>query len=787
MANSKTVTVKGIDVKWMSVIEAKFPGYCDDTGEAIKPGDMIAFKHKSKVSDWLAQRIWGRDERGNLKKYHLQVLLHDVEIPDHKPNEYQKALFDAFFTSGDNLICPALAGCTKTSSMVWIAKICWEKGWTKVRKFLYLAFNKTIEEELSEELRGTGVPARTTHSYGYSLLKRDGIVTNNCKPKNGTVIRGNFIKAIIAHEGWDYSEGSIKAARKTAYYRQMRGAVCELAGYIKNWAILPFRDNFTGEQVKGADKLVRKGFTNAQVRQIDELIDRYNVTWNPPVDNDESEYVCTREDVVNFTIGAVLCSIPASGQMLAEIDFDDMLYLPLVLNLKHEKYDCIFTDETQDFCAAQIEMFRRMLALGGRGVVVGDENQAIYGFRGADSEAWNSVTAMIKATGKPFRICMLPLNYRCDQIVIKGAQSLVPLIQGASKARGTWGELSLEQALERANNNGTDVQLNDGIDGAPRSLPTDKSKPTTFAFIGRINSVLFSTFYMLFKQGKKCHIKGYDHIGRPVISLIEELCGEADDPHHTARITDETEGGDVVNPGLLTRLDTYLEIQAERFQNEESEAALEQCHQRVDCVKVIIDNVKTDAVADVLAEIKRMFSGDDDPNSIAICSGHRCKGLEWDVVFVLRPDLFPFPKTTGEEQLRQEMNLLYVVWTRAKKRIYNVVTWPRRDDPKGKHGLLMDHTKPDIEGYERYQPMSAPPRYESEYGDRQVSLKTLTPKALQAEMETQALMAEMEGGDGYGLSPEDIQTEQAMCNSMAEADRRWESNSSGFVDDGKPF
>lgn len=759
VGSSMTVTVKGIEVKWCKVMLAKYKSFCDATGQPINPGDKIAFKHRDQVTEWLAERLWGRDKDGNLKRYHLQVLLVDVQLPTHKPNEYQQALFDTFFSCGDNIICPALAGCTKTSSEVWICKLAWEKGWTKVRKFLALAFNKTIEEELTVELRGTGVPARTTHSYGFSLLRRDNVVSKGCKPKNNTVIRNHFIAAICDFKEWEHNPASFKQARKTDHYRQMASAVIELAGYIKNWAILPKFQNG------------RYSFTAEQYQKIGDLFDQYGVTVMPP-QTEKPEYICTKQDVVRFAASAVLRSIPSPGQLLTEIDFDDMLYLPLALDLEQEKFDCVLTDETQDFCAAQIEMIRRIMALGCRVVVVGDERQAIYGFRGADSKAWSNVTAMIKAAGKPFKVCMLPLNYRCDRIIIEGAQTKVPEIQGASKARGTWGEVSLEQALERANNDGVDVQLNDGVDGAPRILG-GIDKPCTFAFIGRINSVLFATFYMLFKKGKRCHIKGYDHIGRPVLNLIQELCGDRDAPNFTNKVADECDvDGDCVNPGLLSRLDSYLKMQSERLEGEEYAAALEQCFQRVECIKVVIDNVKTDSVQDVVNEIKSMFEDNDDPTSIAICSGHRCKGLEWDVVFVLRPDLLPFPTAIEEEELQQEDNLIYVIWTRAKKRLYNVVTWPSKDDPVGKHALLTSYSYPDIEGYERYVPSGVVSEYKSEYKKQQAPLRH---SASVASTDEKSL--------AIGTEPQMAPAEQSCAKPMPSR----QSSVGDFIDDGKPF
>ena len=79
---------------------------------------------------------------------------------------------------------------------------------------------------------------------------------------------------------------------------------------------------------------------------------------------------------------------------LRKIDFDDMLVVcyelfesrPDVLELWQKKFKYILVDEFQDINRVQYDVIR-MLALPENNLyVVGDDDQAIYGFRGADSE-----------------------------------------------------------------------------------------------------------------------------------------------------------------------------------------------------------------------------------------------------------------------------------------------------------------------------------------------------------------------------------------------------------------
>ena len=53
-----------------------------------------------------------------------------------------------------------------------------------------------------------------------------------------------------------------------------------------------------------------------------------------------------------------------------------------------------------------------------------------------------------------------------------------------------------------------------------------------------------------------------------------------------------------------------------------------------------------------------------------LCTIHKSKGLESDVVYILNENLIPSRFATSKEQLIQEKNLKYVARTRAKKELY---------------------------------------------------------------------------------------------------------------------
>jgi len=85
----------------------------------------------------------------------------------------------------------------------------------------------------------------------------------------------------------------------------------------------------------------------------------------------------------------------------------------------------VLIDESQDLNAVQIELISRSIAAeAGRVIFVGDKNQSIYGFRGADTHAIDTVMKRFNALPLPLHVC-----WRCPVEVINSARLLVPRIR----------------------------------------------------------------------------------------------------------------------------------------------------------------------------------------------------------------------------------------------------------------------------------------------------------------------------------------------------------------------
>jgi DNA helicase II / ATP-dependent DNA helicase PcrA len=307
------------------------------------------------------------------------------------------------------------------------------------------------------------------------------------------------------------------------------------------------------------------------------------------------------------------------------VSFDDMMYAPLVLNLRFPTFSNVLVDEAQDSNDCRREMAARMST--NRLGFVGDDMQAIMGFTGADNDALDIIKARFSCTEFP-----LTMTFRCCQAVVALAQ-----------------QLCADYKAHPSNPQGSISSLTQEDFGKLTLVPGED------AILCRKLAPLVTTAYGLIARGVPAKVLGKD-IGEGLLKLATRW----------QRIK--------TLPALRDKLEAYLAKKVTTL----TDVAAERLTEKVETLYVMIDALpSTSTVADLQTQIGKLFSKRQDGTEapvVILMTAHKSKGLEFKRVFGYGNNAW-FPSRYARQpwQLAQEDHLLYVLWTRAISAYVDVV------------------------------------------------------------------------------------------------------------------
>lgn len=489
------------------------------------------------------------------------------------PSPYQQAIFDFVAKGKGSAMVTAVAGSGKTTTV--------KKSFAFIDPRLstcYLVFNKrNADEAKADPDMPKHVRVSTFHSAGFSAWNfyKNKAVSVDMTNKSRNLMDANFGDDIVRLYG---------------------SFACKLVSLAKQ---------------------IGMGFLAPDSPEVwDSLVDHFDVS----LDSEGAEVTEGIEIARQLLKLSVAQADPRTG--VSVIDGDDMLYMPMLRNVRFYPQDWIFVDEAQDTNDLQLAMLRRMLKPTGRLVAVGDRKQAIYGFRGASASAMDNIK-------KAFNCVELPLtiSYRCSKQVVAKAQTLVPYIEASEEAP-------------------------EGVVRGPQKGEDGVTVPEVFgpgdAIICRNTAPLISKAYEMIGKGIGCKVLGRE-IGNGLIKLIEKMKAKDLD-------------------ALQERLDAWAQRETARFMAKGQEQKAEAVSDKIAAVAAVISFIPEDdyTVAALIRRISDMFSDTNDVRLITLSTVHKAKGLEWERVFILEPGLMPSKWARQAWQQEQEANIEYVAITRAK-------------------------------------------------------------------------------------------------------------------------
>ena len=488
-----------------------------------------------------------------------------------QPSPLQEAIFAAVEDpDGGNLAVRARAGTGKTSTI--------EEAVKRMHgRILVLAFNKDIQQELAKRLP-TSVDVFTTHSLGLRALRR---AEPHCR------IDGDRLRNLLKER----FPAADQAPWRVAISRIVSRAKATLAQTPEALDALVDETGTCLEDLVPRERRSREGLSEEQAAELRaRLVER---------------------------CGEVLL---ACAEDRSVCDFDDMLWLPVVHGLPTSSWDWVVVDEAQDLSRVQQELIASCLGPTSRLLVVGDDRQAIYRFRGADARAFDSLAERFGC-----RVLPLSITYRCPTSVVAMAKRLVPDYEADSRAPD--GEVVTLPAL--------DVRY---------------LQPGDFV-LSRKNAPLVRHAIRALAAGAPVAIAGRDlakDLGT-ILSGVARRCG-GDRERTIKTLVEHYERR--VREAKIRELDT-APLLDER-----------------ECLLALLDAQETVAGAiDLLDKLCQERPG----NVVLFSSVHRAKGLERDRVFLLigtfRANLDGQVQVFGKRRTdtAEEVNLLYVAATRAKK------------------------------------------------------------------------------------------------------------------------
>ena len=408
-----------------------------------------------------------------------------------------------------------------------------------------------------------------------------------------------------------------------------------------------------------------------------------------------------------------------------KIDFEDMLIQcrdlfmkrPDILKKWQEKFQYILVDEFQDVNQAQYDVVRMLAAPQDNLFVVGDDDQSVYGFRGAKP---GIMMEFMKDYPKARQI-LLDVNYRSSGYIVKGALRVI----GNNKIRF---EKKIE-AFRKPDETVHVQEVKDPVQEAEYVLERIREyrekgvSYTEMAVLYRTNvdaramSELMTEYQIPFVM--KEHLNNiYEHfIALDMISYLRLSQGEYDRKYFlqianrpNRYLTRESmKTGNVSYESLrryyrdkdwmVDRID-QLEWDMKMICDKTPYAAIQYIRKRMGYDEFLKEyaayrKISSEDLFAVLEEIWQNSKGygtikewfehiesygkmlkeqnkkNGEKEGVNLMTMHAAKGLEFDTVFVIEANegSCPYKKATADEEIEEERRLFYVAMTRAKRKL----------------------------------------------------------------------------------------------------------------------
>src|SRR3989442_346078 len=370
---------------------------------------------------------------------------------------------------------------------------------------------------------------------------------------------------------------------------------------------------------------------------------------------DDEYELCAAELLPKYQLGL---------RAMGAVDFDDLLLLPLALFGKDTallqkyqgRYRYLLVDEYQDTNDAQLALLTQLAGLRRNLCVVGDDDQSIYGWRGAQARPFEEA---LRLGGVRYRVVGGTSLFDRKEV-----RDLVAYLRAALNPRDEVALLRIVNVPARGIGDQTVARAQE-LARARKSTVWDVFAAAP-AELSQAAEPISDFVALMRKHGERLAGKGFSEAAR---ALVEEV-GLFDEARRSAQSL-------AAQARKVEAVQSLLRQLIEYEQREEQRAA-ENAGQQEDSEPF------AGGLSGYLARLaldSREADGDAG-EAVTLMTLHGAKGLEWRCVFLcgmeegLLPhsgrgfdDAGPEPRADGALNLEEERRLCYVGMTRARERL----------------------------------------------------------------------------------------------------------------------
>lgn len=349
-----------------------------------------------------------------------------------------------------------------------------------------------------------------------------------------------------------------------------------------------------------------------------------------------------------------LCTDP---QLLENtLNFDELITLtvklleenPEITTGYRERFQYVSVDEYQDIDENQYKLIRLLVPTDGRICVIGDPNQAIYGFRGGDSKFFKNFTQDYPEA----KTVNLKNNYRSTGNIVNASNQMIQEFNIVSMYDKPHDKITIHTApTDKAEAEFVASTIEKLIGGHSLfSIDSDRST-------GQECEYSFSDFAILYRTSSQLPplIEALQRTGMPFVAVSNEPLCEKKPVHKLLSCLNTEEDVDV----QLSRLkDDFADKIEDNIWN-----FLINLAQTYRGKEDFIHEVSMANEADTL---------DKRADRITLMTLHSSKGLEFKCVFItgLEDGILPHYHAKEQNEIEEERRLLYVGMTRAEERLF---------------------------------------------------------------------------------------------------------------------